>query len=162
MAKELVDTITNDEIREWYNENTAPNFLDNVAVSIQGGGYSFDPKSGLFIKPLFEKIVDKLNQTIVQVVFPRPTDIHYHEDIDESIMVLRGRGKMGRDLNQSKYKWLNVGQEAFIPKGDHHYFCPDEETILELMIVCSGILNPSKEKCVRPFQDIDWYQKLKF
>ena len=123
---------------------------------------TFDPTSGLFIRPFFEKINEKLKQTIVQVVFPRPTDIHYHEDIDEYIMVLRGRGKMGRDLNQSKYKWLNVGQEAFIPKGDHHYFCPDEETILELMIVCSGILNPSKEKRVRPFQDIDWYQKLKF
>ncbi len=155
MAKGLVNSITNEKVKLWYLENQEiSSFLDIVAASIEG--YSFDTKSGLFVKPVFKKINGKLKQTLVQVVFPRPTDIHYHEDVDEAVKVIQGYANVLVE-DQKDIKTIIMGDEINIPKGKHHYFCPDKNRFLELFIACSGILDPSKEKCVQHFYDVDWY-----
>jgi len=165
-AQELIDSIETPHVRNWYQKYLSDSklyidksvlLLDYLSKRAVIDGYEFDAKSGLFIKEVFpEKIAKRVGRTIVNIIFPRPVDQHYHEDVGEAFYVISGNGafrKVGEGMFFSEP--IQRGSTTFADVGEYHAFSPDPGDYLEMAIVCTGVMDFSKEKCVTRF---DKYQ----
>ena len=165
MVKRVLDRIDNKEVLEWYQSNVAYNFLNELVNNAEQKGYSLDPNSGLlFRKPFSDETIKKLGVTVLDIIFPRPTDFHYHEDISEAISVTDGKGSLywsipGLNFPNVKED-LKIESKHYIEKRLPHGFSPDPETgFLEIKLICSGIFNPEKEVCLQKFNDSEYEKR---
>lgn len=153
----FVDRLSEGHVREWYKKHTHPIIVNNMATSLESEGYKLDPESGLFTRPLFGVT---LPYTLTDIAITRPTDFHYHEDVNESVKVLRGRGALISDLGSQRYREsLEKGFEGLLPTRQAHAFRPNKDTYLELRVVCHGVLDPKREICLIRFDRVpEWIE----
>jgi len=161
-----IDKIDNTDVRAWYQENISSLF-DVFLENAKEKGYVMDRKSGLFIKPGFSsEIQERLGHTSIYIIFPRPTDLHYHEDVDEAIHVIDGTGMFYTQFEKSeREECIFSGREILVPQRRAHSFMPNLGEFLEMRIECSGLHDPKKEKLVVPFYEfrpwIEYYERIK-
>ena len=167
-AQEIIDSIETPAVKSWYQKYLAEAklgvcgfveedtlLLDYISKRTALDGYSFDTKSGLYIKQLFpKKILERLGHTDLNIIFPRPVDWHYHKDVGEALHVISGRGRMimqikGEAMPRDAY--MKSGSTFFVRQGDIHSFRPDKGDYLEMSLTCTGILDPEQEVCVTRF-----------
>lgn len=151
---ENVDRIENKLIYNWYYNNVNFGDLDmRIRNSEEREGYVLDTKSGLLIKKLFsDEVTENLGQTILKIKFPRPVDYHYHKDVAETFYVERGEGVF-YSQDRNLYSEIAPGKSFHVPKNTRHSFMPKKKGVLEMLIVCSGVLDPAKEVCVKRFDE---------
>lgn len=165
--EELLNSIANKKVKDWYNKHIDSASFFSIVNNAKQRGYNLDPNSGLFFRfPYSEETINKIGRTIIDIIFPRPTDFHYHEDVDEALYVVSGEGafcgKGAFHINQSKEEYsklgeigieLSKGDEIYIPKKVVHTLGPHLDDSLEIRLVCSGIFDPKKEVCISPFDE---------
>lgn len=174
---DALDRIENKQVRNWYENNINPSVLNYTVDSSEEKGYKLDPRSGLLIRNVYtDKTIKNLGHTIVDIIFPRPVDLHHHEDIDEALYIIDGKGE-GRIIIQTHHiqtyptKGIKIeeitlcsGKELYIPKGFSHTFRPEKDNFLEIRLACSGILDSKKEICERKFDEyepwVEYYKKF--
>ncbi len=163
--KKFIERLDEGPIREWYMVHREPDELNRIANYVEERGYSLDPKSGLFLmSPFGEEDIKQLGYTIIQIIFPRPTDFHVHEKMGEGIEVLLGGGvyfeyKQDKtSLEVSKVKKPIGASDAFlINPGNPHAFSPLPGTFLEIRVSCTEIYDDSQETTITPFNQVtDW------
>ena len=149
--------VTNRHLLDWYKENLELSTLLRTTDYAYSQGYTFDPGSGLFIRyPFSEEDIVRIGRTIVDVIFLRPSDLHYHKDVDEVIRFRGGEGWWLKGLNRRILKDENSNMaDLYVPSCAVHQFISKRGSHLELEVVCSGILNPAEEVCVMPFHEYD-------
>jgi mannose-6-phosphate isomerase-like protein (cupin superfamily) len=152
-----ISSVRNRRVREWYKKNVNPKFLDVLVERAERDGYVLDPDSGLLIKRLYsDETIKRLGFTVVNIIFPRPVDLHYHEDVDEALLVVKGKGLLYIQREEDfEKRELYQGTNIFVPKGMAHSFRPDTGAFLEIMVACSGIIDPKKEVCVEAFDEFE-------
>ena len=155
-AQRLIDSIKNENVREYYQYVLGPEEFFEVYKKFGDRGFVFDPNSGLMFRDLFSKKVQgEIECTLVEGVFPRPVDLHYHKDVDEYLLVLEGEGTLVFTTKDGTVKEgieLKEGTEVKIPVGTPHSFIPDGEYLL-IRLACKGLLDPQKEVTLSPFSD---------
>jgi len=164
MATGVVDQIRTPHVKKWYEENTKPGFLAEVNKYALGRGYVLDPESGLFFRSLPSYYKDNYLVTILDGIFPRPVDLHHHLDVDEVITVIAGWGRGVKmadgecsDAEPKEYSLVR-GSIMYVPSRTNHSFAPQEEKVLEMHLVCSGVLNPEDEVCVKRFDEYGYWK----
>jgi len=128
-----------------------------LAESLESQRYRLDTKPGLFVRPSCETAI--LPHTLIDIAFLRPTYLHYHRDVEETIRVINGCGSMlvSYPLPQRMEFKIDKGDERNLLPHTQHAFRPDKETCLELRIACDGILDPKKEIPVERFDKVfEW------
>src|SRR3989344_6108705 len=149
----FADRLEPGPVKEWYQRYTHSMVANDLAGSLESEGYILDPKSGLFFRPLYKTISEaQLRRTLVDIAFPRPTDLHRHFDVRENIRVIGGRGAI--ILNEERPTEINVGDEFHIETNINHAFRPNRQTYLALRVFCDGILNPEQEYCMQRFDQV--------
>jgi len=153
----VFDRISNKRVREWYSSHVNSSFLKNMIDHAENDGYNLDTESGLLTREPFSKeTTNVLGYTALDIIFLRPTDLHYHKDVDEAIFVEDGKGLVVfEDFDYDTIKVfrnkLYRGKSIIIGKQTNHAFRPDKGNFLEVRVSCSGILDPEKEVCMIPF-----------
>ena len=152
MAIELEDG----PVKSWYVEHSQLDELYSLAERREPFGYILDPKSGLLFKKLYsDETIQRLGYTVLGIIFPRPTDLHYHPDVDEAISVVRGAGLLfTRSDNFPNIESLFPNKNFLIPKNTPHAFKPYQSEFLEIILACSGILDTSKEVQLERFDKL--------
>lgn len=167
MVNVVLESIEDEQIKNWYKENTYPTFLGELVEENWERGYSLDLRSGLFFRrPYSEKIMKELGYTVADIIFPRPVNLHHHEDVGEALRVVRGKGVLyTRSETGGVEKSFCTGKEAYVPRGMTHSFRPDKNSFLEVRLACSGILDDKKEICEKRFFEfplwVKYFEKLK-
>lgn len=166
----LIDSITNLEVKDWYLKNKDSKFfLDYIAQS--NPKFNFNPSNGLFFyDPTPEEDRKKLTQTVIQAIFPRPVDLHFHPDVNESLVVLDGTGIFLIADNQKDYLSNNIQSRVLdpfqainFPIGSVHTFSPKYGGFVRIHLVTSpGKLDTSKEVCITPFDELPVWKELYF
>jgi len=153
----VIDRIEPGPVQEWYRNNSDTNSLNRIVSDAEVDGYSLNPKSGLLFRKVYsDQTIERLGYTILDIVFPRPVDLHFHEDVDEALNVLNGEGYFWRVKKLSRAKEsVFPGNELYIPKRCVHTFTPVRNGFLEMRLACSGKLDPEKEIQIERF-DIYW------
>lgn len=148
-----IDKIEDLAIKEWYYKNLGYTLFNAFLEKAKEKDYVMDKKSGLFVKPAFSpENQERLGHSSVYIIFPRPVDLHYHEDVDEAFHVIEGTGYFYSQLEKSeREECIFPGREIYVPLGRYHSLMPNIGEYLEIRIECSGILNPKKEICVCKF-----------
>lgn len=155
--KNPIDRIEDKKIKQWYLDNFYPiaNF-NKLVLDAEKKGFKLNPKSGLLLRFSDEEI-EKLGYTKIDIIFPRPVDLHYHTDVDGTIYIMKGNvtfciGEEG-DTNSAfgTIKTLKPGKKITIKKNTLHTFTPQQNQGLEIRLECSGILDLKKEFCVESF-----------
>lgn len=150
----VIKRIDNEIIRRWYEKNWDLNELDKMVTQAEQNGFILNPKSGLLIKQLYTpEMIKNLGHTTIEIGFPRPVDLHYHNDVDEAMHVVNGKGIIYVD---GKYHLLCPGRSVYIPKNTAHSFAPSKNDILDLILTLSGIYDPQHEICIKRFDEF-WY-----
>ena len=163
MKNVVDDRIEPGPVQEWYRKYMDSNYLNYTVSEAEKNGYILDPKSGLLIRGIFNVIADQLPYTLLDIIFPRPVDLHHHEDVNEALRVLRGSGYIyQRSGNRIIERGIYPGCETFIPKGESHTFRPYKNAFLEMRLACSGKLDSNKEVCEERFDEFEkWVQYYK-
>lgn len=151
------------QIKEWYRKNVDHTLLHNLVTEYNKKGYTLDKKSGLmFRQPFSADVIESLGHTVVDIVFPRPVDHHYHEDVGEALSVTEGSGAL-YTRGMAKETPFRSGDSIFIPRGLAHSFRPDKNSFLEIRLMCTGIMNSDKEVCLQRFNEfslwVDYFNK---
>ncbi len=156
----VLDKIEDERIRRWYRNTTNLDFLNELVNRAEQIGYKLDTKSGLLIREIYFDEIIKIHSTAMDIIFPRPVDLHHHEDVDETLLILDGSGKLYRKKEEVfKESQLYFGQVATINRNVSHSFRPYKNGFLEVRLLCSGILDPSKEVCEERFDTFEkWVQ----
>lgn len=159
----VIDIIKNRTVRKWYKENVDPLVLNDIVNRGIEKGYTLNPKTGLLIKEVYsKKTIKKIGHSVIDIIFPRPIDMHHHEDVDGALKIVNGEGVLHVYTNLSE-RPLNKGDEVYIAKGVSHALRPNKNGFLEIRVTCSGILNPKKEICEMRFDKfppwVDYYKK---
>jgi hypothetical protein len=158
-----VPKLENGPIKEWYIKNSQVERLYKFAKIVEPYGYTLDPKSGLlFAHPFSDDIIRTLGYTVLQIIFPRPTDLHYHPDVAEAISTLSGKGKLFKQTHpihtlfpkEFKYETLTQGKSSIIPVNTPHAFVPSDGEYLEILLNCTANLDTQKEVTVRTFDKL--------
>ncbi len=157
-------SIEDKAIKKWYKENLDSTFLGIIVWKANRNGYVLDNKSGLLFRNVYsDEIIKRLNYTIIDIIFPRPIDLHYHKDVDEAFRVLNGEGVFC--MHDSVENTLHKGKQLFVPKNVLHSFMPNKDDFLEIRVACSGILDPAQEVCEKRFDEfqpwLDYYKQFK-
>ncbi len=158
-----LDNVTDERIRDYYRQHVP---FESVAKLAEADGYQLDPKSGLFFREVLSpEVMENLGHrpfTLIDIMFPRPTDFHHHEDVDETIILLGSKNpySSGIYLCMEKVGFFSrrPGEKIHIPRGMSHGFTPEDGYVLEVRVACSGILDPTKEIKEADF-DSNWLQK---
>lgn len=162
-SENIFEKIQNKRIKNWYEKNFDPALLSFLINDYQDKGFILDPESGLLFRSFSDKTTEKIGRTVLEIVFPRPVDLHYHKDVDEALYITDGKGLLTKATGPSNIRYSNEeiskGDEIYIPKGVEHSFRPDKGDALEIKIACTGILNPSEEVCVKPFDEFEPWMK---
>ena len=151
----FINRLKEEHVREWYLKHSHLGVLEDLADRVEEQGYALDTKSGLFVKPHFgEVITEELGYTIVDIIFPRPSNYHFHTDVGEAIRVLNGSGAIivGNDGDYTSSDF-GKGWQTIVYSNQHHAFRPDRERFLEIRVCCTGILDPKKEVTVTRFDE---------
>lgn len=157
-----IERLEDGPVKEWYKNNIDVFILYTIVNQAEQNGYTLDPKSGLLIRNVYsDTIIKNLGYTIVDIIFPRPVDLHHHEDVDEALRIVDGEGVLHRYEKGTEIRGaLCPGDERYIPKGMSHSFRPTRKNgFLEIRLACSGILNPEKEVCEERF---DKYWQIEY
>lgn len=144
-------------VKAWYVKTSKLDSLYSLARKMLPSGYVLDKKSGLLVKELFcEPTTVNLGHTTVAIIFPRPTDLHYHPDVDEAISVVGGSGMVYTrdDRGVEKRQRYYPVSDGFIPRNVPHSIRPYNSDFVEIIVSCSGILDMSKEVCVERFDEL--------
>ncbi len=157
-----IKSIANKSIREWYQRNLDPLFLRKLVEEAEKEGYSFDTNSGLLFRKVYsDSVIKRLGYTVLDIIFPRHTDLHYHKDVDEAIKVVKGEGfAYVEDEDYVSIEVIHQGSEIYIPKKTLHLFSPFENNCLEIRLACSGIFDPKQEVCVEKFEKLGMETKV--
>ena len=159
----IINRIENERIRRWYEKNWDAVILNSLIEDYEKDGFSFDSESGLLFRGFSDKTIRNIGRTIIDIVFPRPVDLHYHKDVDEAIYIVKGNGLIIKSIGPQHIRYseeeISEGKEFYIPRGAEHSFRPDKGYALEIKLACSGILNPSEEICVSHFDEFDPWVK---
>lgn len=150
--------VTNPKFLNWYNAFVdLSTFVKTVEYAFQQN-YEFDPNSGLFLRqPFTEEQTAQMGRTIVDIILLRPTDLHYHKDVDEIIRVRSGEGRYLMKEKGAERADVNKLREAlYVPKEIVHSFTPEPGHYLEIEVICSGILDPKQEITEQPFDETPW------
>lgn len=171
MGKDIINTLKDGPIKKWYENNITSFMFDFEVNRAIERGYNLDTKSGLLFRGVYSnQIIKQLGNTIIDILFLRPVDLHHHEDVHEALKVIDGKGDLYMCKGNSAGglvigNWeetLYQGKEVYIPKNWSHSFRPNKEDFLEIRVACSGILDPSKEVCEKRFDEfepwIDYYK----
>ncbi len=161
---DIIERIKDGPIKKWYRNNVNLNFLNTLVTESEEDGYILDPNSGLLIRKVYsDEIMKNLGYTIVDIIFPRPVDLHHHEDVDEALRVVGGSGILYTRIGNSvEEKSLSPKTEVYIPKRVSHSFRPYYYDYLKIRLACSGILNPTKEVCEERFDSFQpWIEYYK-
>jgi len=152
-----IDKIEDSSVKKWYYERIGASLFEELTKKEKEKGYILDKKSGLFLRYILPLDYQKnLGHTIIFIKFPRPTDFHLHHDVDECLIVWDGYGELYTQINDSKTEQsIMPGDKIMIPRLTPHAFRPDEGGPLEIMVVCSGILDPEKEECKKRFYEFE-------
>ncbi|MBI3623221.1 hypothetical protein HY212_04045 [Candidatus Pacearchaeota archaeon] len=155
--RNFVDELEPGPVQDWYKKHTHSMVMNDLASSLTSEGYTLNPESGLFMRPLFRL---DLKYTLIDIVLMRPTDLHYHKDVEETVRVIYGGGLAltgGGEFPECVE--LGKGDEVALDKNEHHAFRPNKGTYLELRIACDGTLDPEKEICVQRFDQVpEWIE----
>ncbi|MBW3011236.1 cupin domain-containing protein [Candidatus Woesearchaeota archaeon] len=138
------DTLPKGHVRDW--------------LRAEYDGYTWNKEAGLLLRQDFpDGILENLGQTVLDIIFPRPSDLHHHEDVDEAVLVLDGSGEFQVETASKKIiVTLEKGKSVYIPKGSCHAFRPDKGKHLEIMLITKGgILD---ERCEVQHTRFDQYQ----
>lgn len=159
-----IDFLKSGPVKDWYRENTNPVIFDTRAYEAEVNGYELDPESGLLFRGFYtEKIQnDHLGQTVIGIIFPRPVDLHHHDGMGEAISIISGEGvfyKRTSPESRGRFYKISEGDSLFVPAGMDHSFRPDENDFLEVLLVCTGIYDNKKEKCVERFDRFEPWVK---
>jgi len=155
MTQKLVDTITNERVKKWYENDRFVN-LNSVQNEI-GPEYTFLTDEGIFIGQALSEDITK-----VKLVFPRPTDIHYHTDITENFKVISGIGSLFTfySLNNKLVSWLpskmERGKKLTVSKNVSHSLVPILGNHLEILLTCDGKLKEKNEITVKTFDEVEY------
>ena len=117
----IVDRIENERVKGQYEENWDATILNSLIENYEKDGFSFDPKSGLLFRGFSDETIEKIERTIIDIVFPRPVDLHYHKDVDEAIYIVKGNGLMTKSIGPQHIRYseegISEGKEFYIPRG---------------------------------------------
>jgi quercetin dioxygenase-like cupin family protein len=154
-----ITTIETERIRKWYEQNLNPNFFNQLVEEYTTQGYVLDTKSGLLKKPLFdEETTRNLGSTTISIVYPKPSSLHYHQDVGKALSIIKGRGKYYEEENEEEKKIITIsslkpGKSIWTPKSRVHAFRPDKGGFLEMLIAFDGIFDKKQEVSIQPFNE---------
>jgi len=156
----VIELMEDGPVKNWYKNNVNPSFLNQLVEKNESHGYKLDTKSGLLFKsPYSNEVIKRLGYTVVDIIFPRPVDLHHHEDVDEALRVVEGMGVLyTRSENGGKEESLCAGREVYVPKNVSHSFRPDRNSSLTVRLACSGILDSNKEICEKRFDEFELWE----
>ncbi len=167
--KAIFNFIMNDRVQAWYKEHINEDFLYNLREKAEEQGFCFDPDSGLIIrKPYDKEIEQKLDRTIIDIIFPRPTDLHLHQDFGEAFYVEDGSGvlfekKPGENLYTRTL--LFPGKCFYVEKNTEHALRPNRDDILDVRVTTTGIMDLKNEKTIQGFDEfapwLEYYDGVK-
>jgi len=166
-----LDRLEIGHVKNWYRKHTDAARLDAIVSQAEGRGYKWDAKSGLLLRPVYTDVeLPHFNQrdpdsffpyssfvssglgyTVIDVVFPRPVDFHYHIDVGEAFKIVKGAGEFVLGTFRTS---ILPDKQIFVPKGRHHTFRPDKNESVEARIACTGLLDQKKEVCVKRFDNV--------
>ena len=135
----VLDKITDERAKKWFENNWNLFLLERSVNSCEKRGYELLP-NGLMIKPVFKNLEEE--RTLLQAVVHRPVDVHHHPDVIEAIYFLSGKGSI---IAEGMQGTICEGDQVCIPEGHYHSFRPNVLDSLEILVICSGILDLEKE-----------------
>ncbi|MFZ5954831.1 MAG: hypothetical protein ACOYT4_00215 [Nanoarchaeota archaeon] len=166
--KTPIERISNKQVKNWYNNNLNLEYFNKKVEEFEEQGYRLSQESGLLFRFAPKKIIENSGQTFVYIVYFRPSEFHLHPNINETIFVIGGKGKLfyaensyeprnitnlapvektKRNFNKEESEW------SFIREGILHGFRPDEGHYLELGIAYSKVYDPKKVISIYNFHD---------
>jgi mannose-6-phosphate isomerase-like protein (cupin superfamily) len=151
--KNALQRLPEDSVKRWYEKYMTSARFDEIANEASEKGYTLDPRSGIFIKPVEQDKNIRLDHTELKLIIPRPFDVSYHEDVNEYLSVLSGsgaaylqnRGKNITDKDCFKKIDLIKNGSLFIPKNKMHTLRPNMNEALEVLVRYSGFAKPYNE-----------------
>jgi len=159
--KNALQRLPEDSVKRWYEKYMTSARFDEIANEASEKGYTLDPRSGIFIKPIEQDKNIRPDHTALKLIIPRPLNLHYHEDVDEYFSVLSGngtayvqnRGKKITDKDFFRKIDFTKNNSVFIPKNKRHTLRPNKNEALEILVRYSGFIRPQNEITEEGF----WY-----
>ena len=159
----IIEKIKDRRMREWYEANRKPEFLDEIAEEALREDYKFDSKSGLFLKNISDS-----GYTHINIIMPRISDIHFHPDVTETSRVLDGNGvyyynpPATPDNAPLKNRLVRKRSRITTLVNSAHAWVPGAKGYLELDLTCDGVLDLKEEVCLVPFYEVEsWLRTTK-
>nr|MBA4405348.1 hypothetical protein [Nanoarchaeum sp.] len=143
----VVDRIVEGAVKRWYQINSDPALLNMIVRNAEEEGYVLDPNSGLLFRDVNSE------ELSIDIIFPRPTDFHYHKDVHENIEVLSGKGIFINHGHEAEY--FGPGKEISVPHYWNHAFRPSKHGALEVRVTCSGVWDPAQEVVIERFDSFE-------
>jgi mannose-6-phosphate isomerase-like protein (cupin superfamily) len=156
-----IATIENEKVRQWYEKNWDFNSFNQLVENYQEKGYTFNTKSGIIKKLMYdEQTTMDLGITVVSIAYPRPSSLHYHEDVGKAISITAGKGNYWEDCEGATVSIpLKSGVSVWVPRKRVHAFKPNKGEVLEMLITFDGIFDKKQEISLQPFDEFWNYKK---
>lgn len=164
--RDLITETENASVRKWFEENSESATLKRISDTARDKGYTYDPKAGLFFRQVYnDSTLKKLGYTVLDILFPRPADVHYHTDMGEAIRVVDGVGFYYEEgLNPPNNLLVLtpnlINMQHFIEKRREHSFSPAKNDYLEIRLCCTGPYLDENEIQVIPFNEFELWKKV--
>jgi len=162
IAREFVNKRIQTPYNQWYLADPVRiSNLYNNFLHFKNKDYSLDFNGFLIKNPYSIDVMRELKNTALNIVFTRPSDIHYHTDVGEAIYVESGKGelyKFNKKTQKFDINYLRKGLSDFIPIGIPHCFSIDEQednNYLEIRLDCTGRLQDKNEITLKRFDQWD-------
>lgn len=169
MAVNVIDKIQEGPVKDWYAKFYPTNLLNWVAQELEGKGYELIEGAGIWKRDNINTgLAREAGFTFIDLAFPRPVDLHYHRDVKEVLYVHHGNGKLmyyecepDKMLKKpSSMGDIKSGDKILVPVNRPHSFRPDKYGgILEMTIVCSGLLDDRQEVQMKRFDKVPEWEK---
>jgi len=154
----FIDLLEKGPVRDWYIEHWDSGRLDHTMELSVKERYVLDRSSGLFIRDY-----KGVGHTVIDILTPRPVDLHYHEDVGEAIAITGGQGFLYAPAVIGDVKSIvpvQKGDGVFIPTGKSHTFSPKKGMLLEVSVVCTRKLDPAREVLKNRFNEFEHWKKI--
>ncbi|MBU4124125.1 MAG: hypothetical protein KKI14_01520, partial [Nanoarchaeota archaeon] len=91
---DIIESMPDGSIKKYFNKHwSRTHSLANIIHDCEQDGYNFDKEAGMLFKP--RKIAEEeLNKTCLDIVFLRPSTLHYHPDVIELVKYKSGAGQL--------------------------------------------------------------------
>jgi hypothetical protein len=132
--------------------------LGQIAANANQYGFA-QTGSGLFLRELPTDTRRGRGGTLIEVLFPRPSDLHVHDRMAEIIKVLSGQGEFYtlKDIHNPQTRHtvpIDPRTDRFeVSPGTQHGFVPAANG-LKILVDCSMKYTPAEERCIVPFYDL--------